>query len=193
MDRFVRVVAAAARASGAIAAALIVVSVVVVCQMVAARYFFRQPTTWQTEFVVYALIATTLLGSPYVLLHRGHVNMDILVLYAGPRLRFWLAVAADAISIAFCGLVFVYAVLFWHEAWSSGWTSDTVTRVPLWIPYLSLPVAMGLLTLQLVADLYLLLKGRTLPFGLPPKGSEPKGVLHPVAADMVPLDSEARP
>lgn len=193
MDSFVRVVALASRASGVIAAALIVVSVVVVCQMVTARYFFGHPTTWQTEFVVYALIATTLLGSPYVLLHRGHVNMDIVVLYSGQRLRFWLAVASDLISLVFCALIFVYGTMFWFEAWSSGWRSDTVTRVPLWIPYLSLPIGMGLLTLQLVADLALLLNGRTLPFGLPPRGSEPAGVPHPTPADMFPAESEARP
>lgn len=179
MDSFVRLVAGLSRATGVIAAALIAVSVFVVCQMVAARYFFGLPTTWQTEFVIYALIATTLIGSPYVLLHRGHVNMDIVVLYAGPRLRYCLAVLAGAISLVFCGVLFVYGVLFWHEAWAGDWHSDTVTRTPLWIPYLALPLGMGLLTLQLVADLLCLLTGRVLPFGLPPREAGLAAALHP--------------
>lgn len=192
MDLFVRLVAQASRATGVIAAALIVVSVIVVCHMVAARYFFGHPTTWQTEFVVYSLIATTLIGSPYVLLHRGHVNMDIVVLYSGQRVRFWLAVVADAISLAFCALLFVYGLMFWHEAWAGDWHSDTVTRTPLWIPYLALPLGMGLLTLQLGADLLCLLTGRTQPFGLPPRGETPAGTLHPAPADLFATETEAR-
>jgi TRAP-type C4-dicarboxylate transport system permease small subunit len=194
MDSFVRFAAAASRATGVLAAALVVLSVLVVCHMVVARYFFGQPTVWQTEFVVYALVATTLVGSPYVLLHRGHVNMDVAVLYAGQRLRFWLALAAGAVSLAFCGLLFVYGLAFWHEAWASGWRSDTVNRVPLWIPYLSLPVGMGLLTLQLAADLLCLVTGRALPFGLPPRDAAgPAGVVRADAAGMTSPAAEARP
>ncbi|HET6468119.1 MAG TPA: TRAP transporter small permease [Geminicoccaceae bacterium] len=191
MDSFVRLVATLSRASGVLAAALILVSVFVVCQMVLARYALGHPTTWQTEFVIYSLVATTLVGSPYVLLHRGHVNMDIVVLYSGQRLRFWLALAAGLISLAFCLLLFFYGVHFWYEAWSRGWRSDTITRVPLWIPYLALPLGMGLLVLQLVAELGCLLTGRTRPFGLPPKGSGPPGVLHATPAE--PFASELEP
>jgi TRAP-type C4-dicarboxylate transport system permease small subunit len=192
VDSFVRLVATLSRAAGVLAAALIVVSVFIVCQMVLWRYALGRATTWQTEFVIYSLVATTLVGSPYVLLHRGHVNMDIVVLYAGERLRFWLALAATLLSLAFCALLFFYGVYFWHEAWARGWRSDTVTRVPLWIPYLSLPLGMGLLVLQLVAELGCLLTGRTRPFGLPPKESLPPGTLHPIPADMFPAEPEVR-
>ena len=95
--------------------------------------------------------------------------MDIVVIYADQRTRFWLALAAIAISLTFCGLLFVYGFLFWHEAWADGWRSSTVTRVPLWIPYASLPIGMGLLSLQLLADLARLLGGHALPFDLPPR------------------------
>lgn len=166
MQTFVRVTAALSRACGVIAAALIVLSIVVIAQMVTLRYGLGRPTIWQTELVIYALVATTLIGSPYVLLHRGHVNMDIVVLWAGPRLRFWLAVAADLISLAFCLIVFVYGAMFWHEAWSRDWHSDTLWRVPLWIPYASLPLGFGVLTLQLLAQFLCLLSGQSAPFGM---------------------------
>ena len=57
----------------------------VVCQMVFVRYVLNQNTIWQTDFVTYSLIAATFIGSPYVLLTRGHVNVDVLPLYLGPR------------------------------------------------------------------------------------------------------------
>lgn len=167
MDTFARGVAMLSRVCGVVAGALMVVSVVVITEMVVLRYGFGQPTIWQTEFVIYALVATTLLGSPYVLLHRGHVNMDIVVLAASPRVRFWLAVIADVLSLGFCLTLTIYGATFWHEAWARDWHSDSLWRVPLWIPYLSLPVGFGVLTLQLVVQFVGLLTGRTAPFGQP--------------------------
>lgn len=167
MDRFIAAVAVLSRACGVFAGLLILASVFVVCHMVAMRYFLGRPTIWQTEFVIYAVIASTLVGAPYVLLTRGHVNMDILPLYAGPALRFALALAAGLLSLAFCLVLVWYGTAYWLEVWREGWHSDTIWRVPLWIPYAALPVGMGVLSLQYVADLAALLTGRAAPFGLP--------------------------
>ena len=184
MDAFIRGVAALSRACGFVAATLIAVSILVVTHMVAMRYFLGRPTIWQTEFVIYALVASTLLGAPYVLLHRGHVNMDILPIYAGPRLRFALALVASAGALGFCLLLFWFGAHYWWEAWSKNWHSDTLWRVPLWIPHLSLPVGMGILCLQYVADILSLVTGRELPFGLPPKtGTEALIESFPAHAD----------
>ena len=65
--------------------ALIALGVVVVCQMVFVRYVLNQNTIWQTDFVTYSLVAATFVGSPFVLMTRGHVNVDVLPLYSGPR------------------------------------------------------------------------------------------------------------
>jgi TRAP-type C4-dicarboxylate transport system permease small subunit len=164
MRAFVRVVAALSCACGVLAGALIAISIAVITYMVVVRYGFQRPTIWQTEFVIYALIATTLLGSPYVMLRRGHVNMDIIVQSVGGRTRQQLAVLADLIGIAFCGLLFVLGIDFWHEAWVKNWHSDTIWRVPLWIPYAALPLGMGVLTLQVIANLLTLLLGWSRPF-----------------------------
>ncbi|MGQ9370001.1 TRAP transporter small permease [Azospirillum sp. ST 5-10] len=167
MTVFIRAVATVSRLCGVVAALLIAVSVLVVSHMVASRYVFGAPTIWQTEFVTYALVAATLIGSPYVALHRGHVNMDIVALHAGRRARFWLALAAAAGALAFCLLLTVQGARLWHEAWAGNWHSETVWRVPLWIPYAALPLGMGILCLQYVADIAGLLTGRALPFDLP--------------------------
>jgi TRAP-type C4-dicarboxylate transport system permease small subunit len=60
-------------------------------------------------------------------------------------------------------------VPWWHEAWTSGATTPSIWRARLWIPYLAVPVGLGLLCLQLLADLWLVLTpDRTHPFGLLP-------------------------
>jgi TRAP-type C4-dicarboxylate transport system permease small subunit len=169
MDRFIRIVRAISLFCGFVAAGLIALAVAVVCQMVFIRYVLNQTTIWQTDFVTYSLVAATFIGSPYVLLTRGHVNVDVLPHYLGQRGRFWLALLSILMSLGFCLVMFVLTFNLWHEAYTSGWKSETMWRARLWIPYASMPLGLGLLVLQYVVDLYCLVTGRELPFGLKPR------------------------
>ena len=166
MDRFNRFVRLLSLASGLVAAGLIAAGVVVVCHMVFVRYVLNQNTIWQTDFVTYSLVAATFVGAPYVLMTKGHVNVDVLPIYLGGRARFWLAIIAIGISLAFAAIMTVLTFLFWKEAWDGDWVSDTMWRAHLWIPYFAMPVGLGVLTLQYVADFINLLTGREPPFGI---------------------------
>jgi TRAP-type C4-dicarboxylate transport system permease small subunit len=140
--------------------------VLVVCEMVFVRYVLNQNTIWQTDFVTWSLVAATFVGSPYVLLTRGHVNVDVLPLYLGERARWWLALASILMSLAFCVVLLVLAGRFWLESWEQKWVSDTMWRARMWIPYSSMPIGLAILTLQFVADLLSLVTGREPPFGI---------------------------
>lgn len=166
MDIFVRTVRFISQLFGYLAAALIALSVVVVCHMVFVRYALNQNTIWQTDFVTYCLVAATFVGSPFVLTTRGHVAVDVLPLYSTPRPRWWLALFAAAVTLFFCVAMTVLTFQFWREAWDNKWVSDTMWRARLWIPYSALPIGLGLLTLQCLADLMGLVSGREPPFGI---------------------------
>src|SRR5437588_3650707 len=166
MQFYVATVLRISQACGMIAAALIAAGVIIVCQMVFIRYVLNQNTIWQTDFVTYSLVAATFIGSPYVLLTRGHVNVDVLPHYLGKRARYWLALAAGLMSLAFCLLMTVLTFNFWYEAWENGWVSDTMWRARLWIPYACMPVGLGILSLQYTADIINLITGREPPFGI---------------------------
>lgn len=169
MGPFIAVVKRLSQLCGIVAAGLIGLGVLVVCHMVIVRYVLNQATIWQTEFVTYSLIAATFIGSPYVLMTRGHVNVDVLPHYAGPRTRYWLAFFAAALSLAFCIVITALTSQFWQEAWVNNWRSDSVWRARLWIPYASMPIGLGMLTLQSVAELISLVTGRQPPFGMRPE------------------------
>jgi TRAP-type C4-dicarboxylate transport system permease small subunit len=169
MDAYIRAVIFLSRVAGVVAALLIGVAVFVICDMVIVRYFFSVPTIWQIDVVTYSIVAATFVGSAYVLMTRGHVNVEILPLYLGPRARYWLALFTILLSMAFCVLLFVLCTQYWYQAWTEGWRSNTVWRARLWIPYLSMPIGLGLLVLQYLTDLICLVTGRALPFGLKPK------------------------
>jgi TRAP-type C4-dicarboxylate transport system permease small subunit len=166
MDRFILAVRRLSQLCGIVAAALIAAAVAIVCQMVFIRYVLNQNTIWQTDFVTFSLVAATFIGAPYVLLTKGHVNVDVLPIYASPRVRWWLAVVAISISLAFVLVMAVLTFQFWQEAWENNWRSESMWRARLWIPYSAMPIGLGVLTLQYVVDLINLLTGREPPFGI---------------------------
>jgi TRAP-type C4-dicarboxylate transport system permease small subunit len=167
MQAYVRGMRLLSQLCGFVAAGLIAAGVLVVCHMVFVRYVLNHNTIWQTDFTTYCLIAATFVGSPYVLMTRGHVNVDILPHYSGPRTRYWLAVGAALTTLLFAVVLAVLTAEFWWEAWSNKWVSDTMWRARLWIPYSSMPIGLTLLTLQGVAELFELVSGRAQPFGVP--------------------------
>jgi TRAP-type C4-dicarboxylate transport system permease small subunit len=152
--------------AGWCSAAMIVAAVAITCQMIFIRFVLNGSTVWQTEAVIYLVIAATLIGLPYVQRLRGHVNVDLLPLALPPRARLALALLTLSLSILIVGVMLWYGYEFWHLAWERGWRSDTVWGIKLWIPYLAMPVGFTLLLLQLLADLAALLTGVDRPFGI---------------------------
>lgn len=163
---FFRTVSAISTLAGWCSAGMIVAAVAITCQMIIIRFALNGSTVWQTEAVVYLVIAATLVGLPYVQRLRGHVNVDLVPISLPPQARFFMAILTSVLSIAIISVMLFYGYDFWHFAWERGWKSDTVWGVRLWIPYLAIPVGFGLLLLQLIADLLALLTGIDKPFGL---------------------------
>jgi TRAP-type C4-dicarboxylate transport system permease small subunit len=180
MGRYIRSITLVSRLLGFFAAGLIAAGVLVVCHMVFVRHVLNQNTIWQTDFTTYCLVAATFIGSPYVLLLHGHVNVDVLPHYLGNRARYRLALAAAIMSLAFAVVMTVLTFQFWLEAWENRWVSDTMWRVRLWIPYGAMPIGLGVLSLQYVASIINLATGRESPFGLKPHETESADVLGPV-------------
>ncbi|AUC55158.1 MAG: TRAP transporter small permease [Sagittula sp.] len=163
---FLRGVAALSTLAGWCSAAMIVAAVAITCQMIWVRFVLNGSTVWQTEAVIYLVIAATLIGLAYVQRLRGHVNVDLVPLALKPGPRRILAMVVSALSIAIVAMMLWYGWEYWHFAYERGWKSDTVWGVRLWIPYSAIPVGLGLLLLQLIADLVALLIGVDAPFGL---------------------------
>ena len=171
LDLCIEAVRTVSQVCGIFAASLIALGVFVVCEMVFERSVLGTNTIWQGDFTTNCLVAATFIGSPYVLMTRGHVNVDVLPLHAGPRLRYWLALVSILLAMSFVLVMAVLAFNYWYEAWTHNWHSNTVWRERLWIPYSALPAGLILLGVQYVVELICLLTGREPPFGM--KGDKP--------------------
>jgi len=163
---WVAAVQALSRAFGVFAAGLILLSVGVICQMVFVRAVLGQSSIWQTEFVTFALVAATFVGAPYILATRGHVAVDVLPLMLSTPARRKLHLAGSLIALTFCGIFLYGSIPWWWEAFESGHTTSSIWRARLWIPYLSVPVGLSLLCLQFLAEIWMVVTHRELPFGL---------------------------
>uniref|UniRef100_UPI003B52E91F TRAP transporter small permease n=1 Tax=Roseovarius indicus TaxID=540747 RepID=UPI003B52E91F len=163
---FLRAVAAISTLAGWCAAAMIVAAVGITCQMIFIRAVLNGSTIWQTEAVIYLVIAATLIGLPYVQRLRGHVNVDLIPISLPKGARFALCMVTLGLSIVIVAIMLWYGYDYWHFAYERNWKSDTVWGVRLWIPYLSIPIGFALLLLQLIADLVAVLLGIDKPFGL---------------------------
>src|SRR4029077_13681616 len=148
-----RIVAALSRLAGVVGAFLIAFAVLAICDMVIERYIFNLTTIWHIDVVTYCIMAATFIRSAYVLMTRGHVNVDVLPLHLGPRARYWLALTTILAALCFCARLFGLCTRYWSKAWSKAWHSTRVWRARLWIPYRALPVGLAFFLLQFFAGL----------------------------------------
>jgi TRAP-type C4-dicarboxylate transport system permease small subunit len=155
----VRAIGYVSTVSGVIASFMILASVLITCQMIFIRAVLGKSTIWQTEAVIYLMIAATMIGLCYVQKLKGHVGVDLIPTMLGPKGRRIVAFFTLSVTAVMMILMLYYAYDMWHFAWKRGWKSETVWAVPLWIPYLALPVGFGLFLLQLAADLWMVVRG----------------------------------
>ncbi|MBV0912406.1 TRAP transporter small permease [Anianabacter salinae] len=167
MPSAVRLVGTLSTISGVIASFMILASVLITCQMIFVRAVLGKSTIWQTEAVIYLMIAATMIGLAYVQKLKGHVGVDLIPTMLGPNGRRIVAFFTLGVTVLMMGLMLYYAYDMWHFAWKRGWKSETVWAVPLWIPYLSVPLGFGLFLLQLFADLWMVVRGEDIGAPVP--------------------------
>jgi TRAP-type C4-dicarboxylate transport system permease small subunit len=163
---FFKVVAFLSTLSGWCSAGMTVIAIAITCQMIFVRFVLNGSTVWQTEAVVFLIVAATLIGLPFVQQLRGHVNVNLIPLMLPAKGRYFLAIFTYSVAIITISMMLWFSYEFWHLAFTRGWTSDTVWAPQLWIVYSSLPIGFGLLILQLLADLAAIVLKIELPFGL---------------------------
>jgi len=145
---------------------MIGIAVLVICDIVVERYILNLTTIWQIDVVTYCIVGATFIGSAYVLMTRGHVNVDVLPIHLKGPVRYWLAFATMVMGFGFVIVLFVLCTAYWYQAWTNNWRSDTVWRATLWVPFLAMPIGLGLLVLQYSVEFINLMTGRAPPFGI---------------------------
>ena len=147
---------------------------------VVARYVFNDNILWALETTVFLSAWLVLIGASYCVKTRVHLGVDVVINMASPGLRRTLALASVAACIAFSVLLLIGAWNFWapfaalpmldgtlkDQAWYEvndipmlGFlrfiegpmnAGEAYEKLPRFIPYAVLPLALGLLTFRFV-------------------------------------------
>lgn len=164
--RFVRAVDALNEGVGRLVALVLLVMIGLVGFEVTLRYGLDSPTRWGSELTGYIFASYILLGGGYTMLHRDHVNMDILYARFSARGRAIADVLTAWFIFLYCFVLMRQGALMALDAFEAGRRASTDWGPPLFPILLMLPVGAGLLFLQAIAkflrDLVFAVTGREL-------------------------------
>ena len=150
------------QACGAFAVSALLLSILVIVELVFERYFFQNAITWQTELVTILLVASTFIGSAYVLSEKAHVSMDWVYDFLSKSNIIKLKIFTSLLSLLFFLILFYFTFLMVEEAFVKNYTTGTIWDPPLWVPYSSMLIGATLMILQYIAEIIKLLDNKDL-------------------------------
>ena len=65
---------------------------------------------WLIEVVEYALFVMTFIAAPWVLSKGAHVRVDVVLVFASPRVRYYLELLIDTLGMVISFLLFYYGL-----------------------------------------------------------------------------------
>jgi TRAP-type C4-dicarboxylate transport system permease small subunit len=150
--RFVRAVDAASTVGAVVAAACLTAAMLIVVYMIVWRATGHS-TYWEIELATYLIVACVLIGSPYCLMTRGHIGVDLLAHVLSPAKRIVLEKVLAVLGLVVCLYLMWEGLDLTVHAFRSGETSGSSWDPPRWPFFALMPLGLGLTALQYVAEM----------------------------------------
>lgn len=138
--------------AGQITLYLVFILPAVMLYEVVLRYVFNSPSIWVFETSNFLFGGIIILGGGYLLLHKGHVSVDILYNRLSVRGRAILDLCTSPLFFLFVGVLMWQGIdMFWTSL--SRWEHTPSVWAPLlWPVKLLIPVGCGLMLIQLLVN-----------------------------------------
>lgn len=121
---------------------------------IVARYFFNSPTIWAHETGTMLYGGFCILAGVYTLRHQGHVRSEVIWGALPPRVRAGLDVVTFSLALAVLAIFLKLAIAFAADSWAvREFSNKSIWQPPLYPIKTVIPVAVGLLLLQVLAEL----------------------------------------
>ena len=127
------------------------ISTSVIFLQVIMRYVFSNSLSWSEELARYLFVWQTWLATGYAVKRRRHLRITTLVDKTSGRKRLLIEMIVLAIWFAFTVFLCVYSARLCTMIYGQGQVS-TAMRIPMWIPYMGVPVGTAYLAIQLVCE-----------------------------------------
>jgi TRAP-type C4-dicarboxylate transport system permease small subunit len=157
MSAFIRLMDRVSTGCAVLAALLLALAALVITWSVIYRALGAS-TYWEIEFSVYMMVASLFLASPYTLLTKGHVGVDLLGHVLPRRFAVPLGIGIAVVGLLVCAYLAVAGGVLTIESFHKGETTESTWAPYKWPLFLTMPVGLALTALQYIAELA---RGRT--------------------------------
>ena len=115
--------------------------------------FFKEQLHGRQNLSPCYWLASTFIGSVYVLSEKAHVSMEWIYDFLSKKNIIRLKIFTSSISLLFFLILFYFGFLMFEEAFTKNYSTGTVWDPPLWIPYSSMMLGALLMILQYIAEI----------------------------------------
>jgi len=130
---------------------------IIIALAVVFRYFFNAPIYWANELSIFIMAWITFIGGSLGLKYKSQASVTFMVDRFSDKGKKVLEVASYIIILAFMALL-LYLSYQWVFSLSS--QKSTSMRIPMWVPYLSVPVGLTFAFIHLLSHFLNLFKHR---------------------------------
>ncbi|MDA3787065.1 MAG: TRAP transporter small permease [Desulfobacula sp.] len=114
------------------------------------RYVFNNPTSWSSELSRFILIWLTFTGASVITKYGTHLSMGLNI---DKFLRgIWSKIIRVFVNILIMTTLMIIAYYSWKVTMISGARIAPMTKIPMYYPWLALPVNSVLMTMYFLAD-----------------------------------------
>ena len=135
--------------------ALLVFYVMLVATMfieVLRREVLSYSSIWGEEIVRYSFIYLAWIGCAAAVRERGHIRIDVIMQYVGPRAKALLYIFGDIVMMIVAVVAVIYSLETVHVAWKFGSVTDGLRISRVWF-LMAVPIGFALVVLRLIQSM----------------------------------------
>ena len=111
------------------------------------------------EFAGYSMALSTFLGLAYTFRANGHIRVTLFTQKLAPERRRWLEVFVLCLALTVMGYFTWYNIDMTYSSYDFGEVSTGLVAVPLWIPQAVITFGVLLMTISVLDELLIVLRG----------------------------------
>lgn len=131
--------------------------VVIIFMQIVMRYVFNDSLTWSEEIARYIFLWQIWVGLSYGVKKSKHIRVEIIKYHLNAKGKKIIEMIATLIWMAFGIFLFYRAGIVMTKVYSSGQLAPA-THLPMWLPYASVFVGVGLMLIRLLQKVFIDIK-----------------------------------
>lgn len=121
-----------------------------ICYATFSRFVFNEPIARTVELAAYSLIYITFLSAPWLLKQRGHVSVDVILLFLGKRAKKTITLITDIVGMLISFVLFYYSYLVTLDNYISKITIMDSSNTPQYLLLIAIPISFIFLGIQFI-------------------------------------------